>query len=124
MFNKGDIIFVARSESILQIEQLLKVEKYDSETNTVWVKDSIFINKVLQPSGEMGFISIPDMGLVSNRSVLENGEKGMFCVNLNTFDFYGLVTNSDLLKQFEQCHSKLITPSTVKPGVRSLIGAQ
>lgn len=119
MFKNGDIVFLANSETSHTIEIIVEVKEF--KDNVIISEKFLSIHKIYQGNGELGYQGLPDGGLISNRSVLSNSTLGEIHFNLNKFDIYGLVKNTEILDQFKKTTSSIIQPNAMNPVKKGII---
>jgi hypothetical protein len=119
VFKSGDIVFLSNIETSHTIEVIVEVK--DFKDNEIISEKFLTIHKIYQGNGELGYQGLPDGGLISNKSVLSNASIGEIHFNLNRFDMYGLVKNTEILDQFKKTTSSIIQPNGINPPKKGLI---
>lgn len=112
----GDVIFLAMADSSSIVEHLVRVDDIIDD-HCIASSKVVSMHKMPQQSGNLGYILIPGFGIISDNSTLHGGESKEIYINLKNFDVHGKVTDSEILKAFENFSAKLIVPETVKKGI-------
>ncbi len=112
-FKVGDVIYFAKSDSAHVLEHVAKLNEESLkslERNVLISKDVITIHKIPQANGEMAYQAMPGFGIISSLSVLTNDISGNLIININNFDIMGKVSNSEIIKLFENATSSILKP--------------
>ena len=118
MFKKDDIIFLAAGDSAASIEHVVLVKEYDEQKNIIVTNKCVTFIKDLRTGAVQSFINF---GIYSSMPAIENGTYGDTIINLNKFDFCGLVTEKSMIDNFNSACSKLIVAGTPEAKNKSII---
>jgi hypothetical protein len=116
MYKAGDLIFLANAESGPMVEHLVRVDRI-TEDNYIVSSKVVSMHKMPQQSGGLSYIMMPGFGLISNNPSLQCGNVGEIFININNFDIHGEVTDSEIIKAFDNFSTKLIIPESGKRGI-------
>jgi hypothetical protein len=117
MYKIGDLIYLANAESGPMVEHLVRIDGISGEGIITSTKVVSVHKMPNQNTGGLGYILMPGFGLLSNNPAIQNGNPGTLCINLSNFDMHGKVTDSEMLKAFENFSTKLIMPEIAKKGL-------